>query len=230
MLVEYTPINIILADDHEIFRDGFRVMLSKIPAINLMAEAPNGEELIKLARKLHPDVIVTDIKMPVIDGIKATKQLVTEFPSIGIIALSMFDEEDLVIDMLEAGAKGYLLKNAQKDEIINAIKSVYKDETYYCSNTSKKLTYLIANSSYNPYKKIAKAVFSDKEILVIQMICQENSNKEIANKLSLSKRTIEGYREKILEKIKAKNTAGIVVYAIKNKLYNIIAENVSQNQ
>ena len=214
-----TPIDIILADDHEIFRDGFRVMLNKVPDINLAGEASNGQELLEIARKIKPDVIITDIKMPYMDGIEATKQLLKEIPHIGIIALSMFDEEDLIVDMLESGAKGYLLKNAHKDEIISAVKSVHNNQPYYCRDTTNKLAQMIARSNFNPYKKISKTEFSEKEIAVIKLICEQYSNKEIAQQLSLSKRTVEGYREKILEKMEVKNTAGIVVYAMKTKIY-----------
>ena len=131
----------------------------------------------------------------------------------------MFNEEDLIIDMLEAGAKGYLLKNASKEEIIAAVKCVHKDQPYYCRDTTNKLAQMIAKSNFNPYKKTIKPEFSEKEISIIKLICEEYLNKEIANKLNLSKRTVEGYREKILEKIEAKNTAGIVVFAMKNKIY-----------
>ena len=134
-----TPIRIILADDHEIFRDGFKVMIKKQPSVQLVAEASNGEELIALTKEHKPDVIVTDIKMPRLDGVEATKQLTRDFPHIGIIALSMFDEESLVVDMLEAGARGYLSKNAHKQEIIEAVKMVNEHHTYYCSATSAKL-------------------------------------------------------------------------------------------
>jgi DNA-binding NarL/FixJ family response regulator len=214
MTAAYMPIDIILADDHEIFRDGFAVMLNKIPEINLVGEAANGEELIKLTRKLKPDVIVTDIKMPVMDGIEATRQIKK-----GIIALSMFDEEELIVDMLEAGARGYLLKNAYKEEIIAAVKSVNKDEPYYCRNTTNKLAQMIAKSNFNPYKNITRPEFSERETAIIRLICREFSNKEIAEELSLSKRTVEGYRENILQKIDAKNSVGIVVYAIKHKIF-----------
>ena len=213
------PIDIVLADDHEIFRDGFAIMIKKIPDIKLIGEASNGEELIQLCRSLNPEVIVTDIKMPVMDGIEATRKIKKEFPAMGVIALSMFGEEDLIIDMLEAGAKGYLLKNAHKDEIIAAVKAVHKDHPYYCRETTNKLAQMIAKSSFNPYKKIARPEFSEKEIAIIRLICEEYSNKEIGEKLELSKRTVEGYREKILEKIDAKNSVGIVIYAIKNKIY-----------
>ena len=215
------PIKVVLADDHEIFRDGFRVMLKKQPSVELIGEAENGEELIKITRELSPDVIITDIKMPRLDGIEATRKLCAEFPHIGIIALSMFDEEGLIIDMLEAGAKGYLLKNTHKDDIVNAIHAVYKDQTYYCTHTSAKLAQMIAKSSFNPHKRPARPEFNDREISIIQLICQELSNKEIASELHLSVRTIEGYREKIQEKIKARNAAGIVVYAIRNNIYKV---------
>ena len=216
-----TPIRIVLADDHEIFRDGFRVMIKKQPSVHLIGEASNGEELIKITHQLKPDVIVTDIKMPKVDGIEATKQLSNDFPYIGIIALSMFDEENLIVEMLEAGAKGYLLKNAHKDEIIEAIKEVNNNHTYYCNDTSAKLANLITKSKFRPAMKIVKPEFSEKEIAIIRYICQQLSNKEIANNLNLSIRTIEGYRDRILEKIDARNAAGIVVYAIKNNIYKV---------
>jgi DNA-binding NarL/FixJ family response regulator len=215
------PIRIVLADDHEIFRDGFRVMLKKQTSVDLVGEASDGEELLQLVRELQPEVVITDIKMPKMDGIQATKALGKEFPEIGVISLSMFDEENLIIDMLEAGAKGYLLKNAHKDEIISAVEAVYKGQTYYCNHTSRKLTKMIAESSFNPGRRMQKPEFSERELSVIRFICQELSNKEIALQLKLSIRTIEGYRERIQEKINARNTAGIVVYAIKNRIYQV---------
>jgi len=196
-------------------------MLKKQPSVQLIAEAANGEELITLTRELKPDVVVTDIKMPRMDGIEATKRLAQDYPHIGIIALSMFDEENLIVDMLEAGAKGYLLKNAHKDEIIEAINTVNMGHTYYCDDTSSKLAQMIARSNFKPTVKTVKPEFSEKEFAVIRFICQEMSNKEIAYNLNLSIRTIEGYRDRILEKIGAKNAAGVVVYAIKNNIYKV---------
>lgn len=217
-----TPIRIILADDHEIFRDGFKAMLKKQPSVELIAEASNGEELVDLTRKLRPDVVVTDIKMPKMDGLQATKILSGEFSDIGIVALSMIDEESLIIDMMEAGAKGYLLKNAHKNEIIEAIKAVNDDHIYYCDGTSAKLSRMIAKSDKIPFgRKSSRPELSQKEIDVILLICQEKTNKEIADQLSLSTRTIEGYRDRIFEKIGARNSAGVVIFAIRNKIYAI---------
>jgi DNA-binding NarL/FixJ family response regulator len=213
-------INILIADDHEIFRDGFKLMISKQEEIVLLGEADDGKELIELTEKLHPHVVVTDIKMPRMDGIEATKYLADHYPDLGIIGLSMFDEEDLIIDMLEAGAKGYLLKNADKNEVIEAIRTVYQQEPYYCKHTSSRLAQMIAKSKFNPFKKIKKTEFSDRELEIIQLICKECTNKEIADKLFLSIRTVEGYRLKIQEKMNVKNSIGLVIYAIKNNLYN----------
>jgi DNA-binding NarL/FixJ family response regulator len=212
------PIKLLIADDHEIFRDGFRLMLSKFTDIKLVGEAEDGKELITLTKKLRPDVVITDIKMPKMDGIEATKILSDLYPALGIIGLSMYDEDDLIIEMLEAGAKGFLIKNAGKLEITEAIRTVYKDEPYYCKTTSTKLASRIAKSNFNPYTKSKHIEFTEREKQIIQLICKELNNKEIGDKLFLSARTIEGQRLRILEKIDVKNTVGLVVYAMKNGL------------
>jgi DNA-binding NarL/FixJ family response regulator len=216
----YNTINIVLADDHELIRDGFSVLINKMKDINLMADAINGKELIDITRQHKPDVIVTDIKMPVMDGIEATKLLSKEFPEIGIIALSMFDEKSLIVEMFEAGAKGFLLKNAQKEEIVEAIKTVHKGENYYCRETNKKMAEIFAESMQGKTgKHDSKTELSEHEIEIIKLICKEMSNQEIADKLFMSKRTVEGHRAKILEKTNASNTAGIVLYAVKHEIY-----------
>lgn len=221
MTTKTTPINIVIADDHEIFRDGFRVMINKFPEIKILGEAENGQELLELVDQLQPDVVLTDIRMPVMDGIEATRLLVNRPRPANIIALSMFDEDNLIIDMLEAGAKGYLLKNAHKDEIIEAIRTVNKHKTYYCNHTSAKLMQMIAKSKFFPARQKEKPSFTARETEIIRLVCQQLANKEIADKLNLSIRTIEGYREKIQEKMDVRNTAGIVVYAIREGIFEI---------
>jgi Response regulator containing a CheY-like receiver domain and an HTH DNA-binding domain len=215
----YGNIKVAIADDHEIFRDGLRVMLQKQPDILLLAEAANGRELIEQVKTQQPDIVISDVKMPVMDGVAATRHLAENFPHIGIIALTMFDEEDLIIDMLEAGAKGYLLKNADKNEIIEAIKSVYNQQPYYCRHTSNKLAQLVAKSKFNPYKQKQKPEFNEREIDIIRDICNGYTSKQIAEKIFLSVRTVEGLRLRIMEKMDVKNTAGIIIYAIKHNLY-----------
>ncbi len=215
----YGNIKVAIADDHEIFRDGLRAMLQKQPDILMVAEAANGKDLIEQVKLQEPDIVISDVKMPVMDGAAATRHLTEHYPHIGIIALTMFDEEDLIIDMLEAGARGYLLKNADKNEIVEAIKSVYQQQPYYCRHTSNKLAQMVAKSKFNPYKQKQKPDFNEREIDIIADICNGLTSKQIAEKIFLSVRTVEGLRLKIMEKMEVKNTAGIIIYAIKHNLY-----------
>ena len=216
-----SPIKIVIADDHPIFRDGFRVLLRDQNDIQLIGEANNGEELIQLVMKLIPDVVITDIKMPVMDGIDASKFLTQHFPHIKIIALSVFNDDYLVVDMLEAGARGYLLKNTTKQELFEAIKTVASGEVYYCNDTSVKMARLIGLSKFNPYKNKQQPRFSTREMEIMRLICEQFSNKEIAETLHLSIRTIESYREQIFEKTSSKNMVGVAIYAIKHNIYSI---------
>jgi DNA-binding NarL/FixJ family response regulator len=213
-------IRVVMADDHEIFRDGFRLMMSRAADIKLVGEAANGRQLLDLVAAHQPQVVITDIKMPVMDGIEATRKIKELFPDTGVIGLSMFDEEDLIIEMLEAGALGYLVKNAEKDEVLEAIKTVYQQEPFYCKQTSTKLAQLIAKSKYNHRQAKNRVEFGEKEIEIIILICKEFTNKEIADQLFLSVRTVEGYRQKLQEKMQVKNSIGIVIYAIQNGIFD----------
>lgn len=211
-------IRLVIADDHEIFRDGLALMLSKQHDVQLAGQSANGKELLDLVARVKPDIVMTDIKMPVMDGIEATKLLLQRNPDLKIIALSMFDEENLIVDMLEAGARGYLLKNADKQEILDAINNVFEDKTYYCRHTSARLASMIVKSKFNPYKKAEPINFNEREKEIIRMICQQCTTQEIGERLFLSKRTVEGYRTRILEKMNVKNTAGVVIFALRHHI------------
>ncbi len=211
-------IRIAIADDYELFRDGLKMMLNSFEHLSVVAEAENGKQLIDNVDLLKPDVVITDISMPVIDGIDATKIISERHPQIGIIGLSMYDEDDLIIDMLESGARGYLLKNANKTELIEAIETVNLLNPYYCKNTSKKLVRLINESNYNPYHGKPKPAFKDIELNLIKLVCEQYTLKEIGEKLFISSRTLEGYKKRIMEKMKVTNTVGIAIYAVKNNL------------
>jgi len=214
-------VKIAIADDHRIFRDGLKLLFKKVKHIELVGEAANGSELIEIAKVAKPDVILTDIVMPVVDGIEAVKHILSLQLNVGIIALSMFDEENLVIDILEAGALGFLMKNAEKDEILAAIEAVVNGQPYYCSAISTILSRLICTSKFNPYKGYVTPLFSDKEIQIIQAICEEFTSKEIADKLFCSIRTVEWHKANIMQKMHVKSSTGIVIYAIKNNIYKI---------
>jgi two-component system response regulator NreC len=217
----YDVIKMAIADDHEIFRDGFKLLLKNQKEVVLVGEAENGRELIEVVEKTQPDVVVTDIQMPIMDGIEACRAITKNFPDVKVIALSMFNDDNLVVDMLEAGAKGYLLKNTNKAELLLAARTVYAGNSYYCSATSAKLTRMIAESKFNPYKNHPQIRFTEREVEIIKLICRQLTNKEMADMLDLSIRTVETYREKIQEKTGAKNSIGIVIYAIKHDLVKI---------
>lgn len=214
----YARIKIAIADDHEIFREGFKLLLRDQDEVRLVGEAENGRELLQVVEECQPDVVIVDIKMPVLDGVDACKAIKKNFPDVQVIALSMFNEDSLIVDMLEAGAKGYLLKNTNKTELLTAVRTVYNGSTYYCSATSEKLTRMIANSKFNPYRNQPTVLFTSRELAIIELICQQYTSKEIGLKLGLSFRTVDSHREKIQEKTGAKNVIGIVIYAIKHDL------------
>lgn len=215
----YLPLRVVLADDHEIFRRGFRILFEKQDEIELVDEAENGKQLLEITAKHIPDVVITDIQMPLMDGIEACRLLQKEFPDIPVIALSTFNDDHYIIDMLEAGARGYILKNTNRAELIHAVKAVTEGNTYYCSATSQKLAKLVAESRLNHFKE--KIKFTEREIDIIKLICREQSNKEIASKLNISVRTVESHRERIQEKIGSRNVTGITIYAIRHKICEI---------
>jgi DNA-binding NarL/FixJ family response regulator len=217
----YMPIRIVIADDHEIYRNGFKLLLKNQDELELVGEAENGVELIEAVTEFQPEVVITDIKMPQMDGIEACKVIKKKFPEMKVIALSMFNEDNLIIDMLEAGARGYLLKNTKKPELLLAAREVFEGRTYYCSETSERLTRMIAESKYIPYRYHPDQFFSKKEKEIMRLICQQHTNKEIATVMNLSIRTIEDYREKIQQKTESRNSIGIAIYAIRHNIYQL---------
>lgn len=211
-------IKVIIADDHELYLDGLQMLLSKDKDIEIVAKAHNGRQLIQFATQYSPDVIVTDLIMPGVDGVEAIKEIFKTGLK-RIIALSTFDTEYLIVDALEAGAIGYILKNAQSGEIIEAIKTVNNFKPYYCKSTSSRLVKLISKSKFNPYTKANLDLFSEKEKEIIRLICEEKSSEEIGKTLFMSKRTVDSVRARILGKMNVKTVAGVAIYAIKNAIY-----------
>lgn len=214
-------IKMVIADDHKIFRDGFKVLLKKQDKVKLIGEAADGMELVQVVTALQPDVVITDIKMPGTDGVKACKIIRQEFPHIPVIALSMFNDDNLVLDMFDAGAAGYLLKNTNKEELLQAITAVLEGENYFAAATSLKLAKRIASSSRIKDTPEPEIVWPEKQLEVIRLICEQLSSKEIAARLNVSVRTVETHRIRIHEKTKTRNSVGIAIYAIKNKLFSI---------
>ncbi|TKK64842.1 response regulator transcription factor [Ilyomonas limi] len=215
-------IRVVTADDHSVFLYGLRMTLDADQQITVVGEAGDGRALIAVATAVKPDVILTDISMPDMDGIEAISAIRQMDMNIRCIALTTFGNDQLIIDALEAGAIGYINKNAGREEITEAVKTVYRHIPYYCKATNLKLARLITRSTFNPYNIPHQQVFSEREKQIIQLICQEKTSEEIGKLLFLSKRTVEGCRLKILDKMNVKTTAGLVIYAIKNGLYTLL--------
>ncbi len=214
-------IHLVIADDHEIFRQGFLSMIKKEKQLSVIGQAKDGEELVQLVVKNKPDVAFVDISMPKMDGIEATRLIVEQSPITHVVALSMFNDDNHIIDMLEAGASGYLLKNTTLEEVLKAIDSVMKGDNYFCNDTSAKLVRLITGGKKYLGRNKKDISFTDREVEIIKLMCEQLTIKEIADKLDLSPRTIETYREALQEKTASRNSIGVVLYAIQNGIVKI---------
>jgi DNA-binding NarL/FixJ family response regulator len=211
-------IKITLVDDHALFRNGLKILLGATPEIHVISEAANGKEFLEIIDHELPHIVLMDINMPVMDGVEATQEAMIKYPDLKIIALSMFGEEDYYYRMINAGVKGFLLKNSEINEVIEAIKQVNKGNSYF----SQELLYNVIKS-FKPHKEVETelAALSKRELQVLEEICKGLSNQEIADNLFISKRTVDKHRANLLSKTNSKNTANLIMYAIKNKLIAI---------
>jgi DNA-binding NarL/FixJ family response regulator len=212
-------IKVIIADDQSLVIESLRLVLEQDPDISIIAEAVNGKEVIDAVIKEKPDVVVTDIQMPEMGGIELTRTLQSVYPEIKIIGLTMYEEDYLVVEMMEAGAKGYVMKDSGIGPVAEAIHAVYRNRKYFCDSTSDKLIQKLAASTADISAREDADKFNEKEKEIIRLVCQEFSNKEIAEKMHLGLKTIESYRNKIFEKTGVKNMAGLAVYAIRAGIY-----------
>ncbi len=215
----YTKISVVVADDHDIFRQGFRAIISRYDELELVGEAENGAELVRLVAALQPDLAFVDIKMPVMDGIDATREIAVLGNGTRVIALSMFSDDVYVVDMLQAGAMGYVLKNARYEELTRASRIVLGGGYYFSSDASDKIRSFLKIHTEVTLGTVQEPVLSEREIQIIQLICEQLTTKEIAAQLGLSQRTVDNHRDVIQRKTKSKNMVGIALYAIKYGLY-----------
>jgi len=207
-----------LVDDHTLFRNGLRILLNTIDKYEVAGEAGNGQEFLDLLEQELPDIVLLDIEMPVMDGIAAANVAMGKYPDLKIITLSMYGEEDYYYQMVDAGVKGFLLKNSDMNEVKNAIDTVVDGGNYFSSELLQNLVNSLRTSSKT---REPQAELSEREIEILILICQGLSNQEIADQLFISKRTVDKHRANILEKSQCKNTAQLVMYAIKSKLVEI---------
>lgn len=208
-------IDIIITDDHNLFRKGMKALISDFEFVENIDEASNGEELLKLlaSKTKLPDVILLDLKMPVMDGVTVQAQIKKLYPSINVIIITMEDDEQFILHMIGEGVNGYLLKNAEPEEVETALIKVVEKGFYFPDNIAvviyKKMTKKEKDTViFNPG-------YTERELEVLTLICKDYTNAEIAEAFNVSLRTAEGYRQKVLEKSGAKSMAGLVVNAIK---------------
>lgn len=210
-------IRIALADDHQLFRNGLKILLGGYSEFEVVAEASNGAELLKIMEACHADVVLMDISMPEMDGAEATSILTREKPETSIIALSMYGEEEYYYRMVEAGAKGFILKDSDISAVHDAIVTVYGGGNYF----SQELLYHVIRRIKNREQEDKSSSLSRREKEILMKICEGLSNHEIANELFISKRTVDKHRANLLAKTGSKNTASLILYAIRNRLIEI---------
>jgi len=208
---------IIIADDHQLFRNGLKILLNAFPEFEVTGEASNGEEFLKILRDNRAEIALMDINMPEMDGIEATRKGIQLNPEIKIIALSMYGEEEYYYKMIDAGAKGFILKDSDISEVREAILTVNKGGSYF----SQELLYHVIQKIKHRESESKLANLSKREKEILMKICEGLSNQEIADTLFISKRTVDKHRANLLGKTNSKNTASLILFAIKNKLIEI---------
>lgn len=212
-------IRLMLADDHAILRDGLRALLAAEPGIELVGEASNGAELLILLASTPADVVLVDVNMPVLDGFETTTELQQRFPEVKVLVLSMLDHEHYVLRMLQAGALGYVLKNAAFQEITYAIRTVAAGQRFLCSEIGLNMLYKAAGGGPTGSSELAEPAggvgLTARELEVLKLIAEGLTNSEVADKLFTSKRTIETHRQNIIGKTGAKNTAALIKLAVR---------------
>ncbi|GAA3781373.1 response regulator transcription factor [Flavobacterium ginsengiterrae] len=212
-------IKIALVDDEVLFRKGISFLLQREENIEIVFEASNGEDLVNklLENEIKPDIIIMDLKMPVLNGVEATKIIRKSFPDIKIIALTSYDSKSFIANMIQVGAVAYLIKNTTPKDLIKTINEVSKKGFYYNESVLKTIQETIV-SSKNSKGNLETSFLSPREIEILQLICQQKTTSEIAEHLFLSPRTVEGHRNNLLLKTESRNIAGLVVYAIQNDI------------
>lgn len=211
-------IKLLIADDHPVVRDGIKSILAGNPKITVIGEAGSGKELVEKCDMLQPDVILTDVVMKEgIDGEKATVIITDKYPLVRVVAVSMYERYHDIHRMFDAGAIGYISKNAEKEEYIEAVERAACNQPFYCRRIQKRLQ----AAGPNMKRLYSTVQFNDRELQVLELLCKGYDNARVGQALELSIRTIEGYRMKLLEKFSTKNIVQVIVYAISTGLVKI---------
>lgn len=210
-------IKIALADDHKIVRDGIKTMLESQSTINVVAEASNGIEIVEKVANHQIDMVIMDINMPEMDGIQATKELKDKYQNVKVLALTMSNDDLHVRQMIQAGASGYIMKSAGRTELTNAINTIMEGRHYFSDEATHSIMMDLVKGKGKSSSPEAVHI-TDRELEILELIVQEYTNHEIAEKLFISSRTVDAHRRNLLQKTGARNTAGLVKYAFQHDL------------
>jgi two-component system response regulator DegU len=214
-----TPVQIALLDDHALFRQGLRYILQSLPYVESVVEASTFVELLAHCRQRQPDILLLDLQMPEVDGAEAARQLLGEFPDLKIIVLSMFSADKFITQMMKLGVRSYLPKDSDQDQLRQAIEGVLLTGHHFTPHISRALVRAVQQPTRQTPSTLLNLVqLTPRELEVLRLICQGQKATEIAEELFLSPRTVEGHRQRLLEKTGAPNSAGLVVYAAQHGL------------
>jgi DNA-binding NarL/FixJ family response regulator len=214
------PIRIILADDHQIVRQGLRILLEAETDMQIVAEADNGRKVLKLAQELLPDIIIMDLSMPELNGIEATRQILSGAPEVKVIALSMHSDSLFVLNMIKSGASGYLLKDCALEELVKAIRAVVDDKTYLSPGVSDIVIRDFV-TGWQTTNSSAFSVLSPREREVLQLMAEGRSTNQIADGLCVSVKTVEAHRKQVMTKLGIHSVAELTKYAIRQGLTSL---------
>jgi len=208
-------IRILIADDHAFVREGTRRILEQEPDLEVVAEAGDGEEAVKLACDLKPDVALVDVAMPRLDGIEATRRIKVQCPAVAVLVLSAYDDDQFIFGLLEAGAAGYLLKSVRGQEIVEALRAVHAGESVLHPSVARKVLNRFAGVSGKPRERKFLDLLTEREMDVLKLVTRGLSNKDIAEGLCLSVRTVQGHLANIFNKLRVSSRTEAVVHALK---------------
>ena len=208
-------IRILLADDHNVMRDGLRLLLERQPGLEVIGEAGDGRDIVQLALEQNPDVVVMDIAMPNMNGIEATRRIIAKNPNTGVVILSMHHDESYVIRSLKAGARAYLLKDSVKADLIDAIRAVSEGRSFFSPRVSRILQEEFMSLFQSKAVEDSYDLLTDREREVLQLVAEGKTNKEIANLLNLSLYTVDTHRTHILQKLDLHSVPELILYAVR---------------
>ena len=212
------PIRILLADDHGVVRKGLRFLLDRQQGMEVIGEAGDGREAVRLAESINPDIVIMDIAMPLLNGIEATAQMVKRDPKVGVIILSMHSDEDYLLSALNAGAKGYLLKHSAEVDLVRAIQAVTRGTPFFSPEIAKTMIEDYMRFLQQRNLQDSYDLLTEREKEVLQLLAEGKSNKEVATILDISVYTVDTHRMHLMQKLNLHNTAEIVLYAVRKKI------------